>query len=130
MEILDQANTTRYASFTERAIASLIDGIVIGMLSAVFFIFSFGLIGTVIISFLYFALLESGSKQATFGKRVMNIYVTDMAGNRISFWQGIGRNLLRYVSFGIFFVGLFMMFFTQKRQCLHDLVTGSLVLKR
>lgn len=131
MQIIDTPNTpTRYASFSDRLFAGLIDAMILLPLCAVLWLFSFGLIGPVLATWLYFALMESGSSQATVGKRIMGIFVTDTEGRRITFWQGIGRNLVRYFSVGLFLVGIFLMFFTEKRQCLHDLVTNTLVYKK
>src|SRR2546425_7268458 len=42
---------------------------------------------------LYFAMMESSSWQATLGKRALSIEVTDMAGERGSFWGGAGGPL-------------------------------------
>ncbi len=131
MYIIDSPHTeVRYATFFDRLWAILIDSIILLPICGFFFLFSLGFIGPVVVTWLYFALLESGSRQATFGKRVMGIIVTNEAGGRISFWQGAGRYLLRYISFGIFLLGLLLMFFNEKRQSLHDLLTATLVVKR
>ena len=130
MEILDQETPViRYASFGDRLWAIFIDSIVLFPICGLFLLLSLGFLAPVVITWLYFALMESGSRQATFGKRFAGIIVTDMYGQRISFWQGLGRYFIRYISFGLFFVGLFLIFFTEKRQSLHDLVTGTLVVK-
>ena len=47
---------------------------------------------------LYFAIMESSSRQATLGKMVLGIVVTDMDGKRISFGRALGRNLGKIVS--------------------------------
>ncbi|HKE08891.1 MAG TPA: RDD family protein, partial [Candidatus Acidoferrum sp.] len=39
----------------------------------------------IIVRWLYFAYLESGEKQATWGKQVLGLYVTDLTGNPIGF---------------------------------------------
>jgi uncharacterized RDD family membrane protein YckC len=46
---------------------------------------------------LYFAILESSQKQATWGKGQLKLKVTDRAGNRISFGRSLGRTLLKFV---------------------------------
>ncbi|TNE59395.1 MAG: RDD family protein [Bacteroidetes bacterium] len=131
MYIIDAPNDTpvRYATFTDRLFAGLIDTLILAPVCAIFFIFSFGFIGPVVVTWLYFALLESGDRQATFGKRVMGIIVTDMDGEQISILQGAGRYLLRYASVLLFMIGIILMFFTEKRQALHDLLTQTLVVK-
>ena len=40
---------------------------------------------------LYFAYLESGEKQGTWGKQMLGLYVTDLTGNRVSFGRASGR---------------------------------------
>ena len=131
MYIIDSPSATvRYATFFDRLWAGLIDTLILLPICAFFFIFSFGFIGPVVVTWLYFALMESGSGQATVGKRVMGIIVTDMDGDPISFWQAAGRYLLRYASVFLFFIGILLMFFTDKRQALHDLLTQTLVVKR
>lgn len=131
MYILDAPNAPlRYATFFDRLWAGLIDTLILLPICGFFFLFSLGLIGPVVVSWLYFALMESGQRQGTYGKRIMGIIVTDMSGQRINFWQGGGRYLLRFLSVFLFFIGIFLMFFTEKRQALHDLLTGTLVLKK
>jgi uncharacterized RDD family membrane protein YckC len=77
----------------------------------------------------YFSLLESSSTQATIGKRLLGIRVTDINGSRISILRGIGRTLAKVPSFFIFFIGFLMVAFTKKRQALHDILAGCLVVK-
>ena len=47
----------------------------------------------IIISWLYFALTESSKKQASIGKRVFQLIVTDLQGNRITFLKATLRFL-------------------------------------
>jgi len=78
---------------------------------------------------LYCALLESSPWQATLGKKALGIRVTDLSGNRISFGRASGRYFAKVLSGLICLVGLIMVAFTEKKQGLHDLVAGTLVLK-
>lgn len=80
-----------------------------------------------IIMILYFALMESSSKQATLGKMVLGIVVTDGEGKRISFGRALGRNLAKIISDIILFIGHLMVAFTAKKQGLHDMIAGTLV---
>ncbi|QVL32578.1 RDD family protein [Telmatocola sphagniphila] len=81
-----------------------------------------------LILWLYFALMESSSYQGTLGKRAVGIKVTDMKGNRISFAQATGRHFARIPS-SFFFIGYLMAAFTEKKQALHDIIAGCLVVK-
>jgi uncharacterized RDD family membrane protein YckC len=83
-----------------------------------------------VIQWLYFALFESSERQATPGKQIIGIKVTDMQGNRIGFWQATGRNFGKIVSGIILFIGYFMAGFTEKNQALHDIMAGCLVINK
>jgi len=87
---------------------------------------------TLVISatWLYNTLFESSSWQATLGKRIARIYVTDMNGHRLTFMRAAIRNLGKIISNLTFLVGYFLAAFTQKKQALHDLLAGCLVLRR
>jgi uncharacterized RDD family membrane protein YckC len=82
-----------------------------------------------IISWLYFALLESSSRQATLGKMALGIKVTDLDGNRISFGRATGRFFAKIISGIILMIGYIMVAFTAKKQGLHDIIAGTLVIK-
>ena len=79
------------------------------------------------IDWLYTSIMLSSPLQATVGKIIMNIYVTDLGGKRI----GFGRATLRYIasiaSFLVLFLGYFIMLVSGRRQTLHDMVAGTLV---
>jgi uncharacterized RDD family membrane protein YckC len=79
---------------------------------------------------LYFALQESSSLQATLGKRLLGLYVADEQGNRISFGRASGRLFGKFLSGMILYIGFIMAAFTQRRQALHDMMAGTVVLKR
>lgn len=81
-----------------------------------------------IVFFGYFAYFESSEKQATFGKQILKIKVTNIHGERISFMQALGRNLAKMISSLILFVGFIMAAFTGKKQGLHDMMASTLVL--
>ncbi|MGH9737938.1 MAG: RDD family protein [Candidatus Acidiferrales bacterium] len=78
----------------------------------------------------YFALLESSALQASVGKRVLGIYVTDITGKRISFARATGRYFAMIISTLTFGIGYLMAAFTPKKQMLHDIIAESLVLKK
>lgn len=91
-------------------------------------------LGTLMMSFLagwlYYALMESSSKQATLGKMALGIIVTDMNGNRISFGRATGRYFGKFLSTLILYVGYMMAGFTEKKQALHDIIAGCLVVNK
>lgn len=80
-----------------------------------------------VIAMLYYTLQESSSAQATLGKRALGIKVTDLQGRRLSFAHALGRWAAAALSYLTLYVGFFMAGFTQRKQALHDLVAGTLV---
>ena len=100
------------------------------MASFIFLIATFAFI-SVLLQWLYYAYLESGEKQATWGKQAMGMYVTDVEGHRISFGRASGRFFAKIVSGMIpFAIGYIMAAFTARKQGLHDMIANTLVLKR
>lgn len=92
----------------------------------------FALVGvSIIVKWLYFAYLESGEKQATWGKQVLGLYVTDLSGSPISFGRASGRFFAKIITGLIpFAIGYIMAGFTERRQALHDMIASCLVLRR
>ena len=78
----------------------------------------------------YYALQESSSAQATLGKRALGIKVTDLKGRRISFGHAIGRWFAAALSYLTLYLGFLMAAFTEKKQALHDMVAGTLVVDK
>ncbi len=136
------------AGFLKRAVAIIIDFFILSfvmfalMFTIGFFIGgtlsnpelmakinSFGLLINVVIVWLYFALQESSEAQATVGKRVMSVYVTTKAGERLSFAQATIRYFSKYLS-SILMIGFIMAAFTKNKQGLHDIIADTLVVNR
>ncbi|MGA9885589.1 MAG: RDD family protein [Candidatus Acidiferrales bacterium] len=78
----------------------------------------------------YFALLESSVWQASVGKKILGIYVTDMTGKRITFARATGHYFATIISTLTFGIGYLMALFTPKKQMLHDMIAECLVLKK
>ena len=140
--------TTLYAGFWRRVIAYFIDaivvwvvlGVLIGIVSlvggtlvddsgavnpALFLLYPLVLIGI----WLYFALMESSVSQATLGKMALSIKVTDLEGRRIGFGRATGRWFGKFVSGAILYIGFMMAGWTAKKQALHDMMAGTLVIR-
>jgi uncharacterized RDD family membrane protein YckC len=96
--------------------------------------------GTVILAFLpltiiflasfYLAVMESSPLQGTLGKKALGLYVSDIEGRRLTLGRAIGRTLAKYLSSMTFGIGYIMCGFTRKKQALHDMIAGCLVLRR
>jgi uncharacterized RDD family membrane protein YckC len=83
----------------------------------------------VVIVWLYFAMQESSAEQATVGKRILGIIVTNKEGGRISFAQATIRYFSKYLS-SILIIGFIMSAFTKNKQGLHDMIADTLVVNR
>ena len=84
----------------------------------------------VLVWWLYFASMESCLLQGTLRKLALGIKVTDMGGGRISFSRVTGRHFAKIVSAIILCIGFLMAAFTEKKQTLHDMMAGCLVIRR
>ena len=84
----------------------------------------------IVVFWLYFALQESSARQATLGKLALGLKVTDINGARLSFAHATGRFFARILSHCTIGIGYIMAGFTEKKQGLHDMVAGTLVVKR
>jgi uncharacterized RDD family membrane protein YckC len=123
-----------YAGFWRRAAAYVVDGFVLLIPGLVMGYFLgndqvLALIGQVVLYWLYTALLESGAMQATLGKKAFGIKVTDLAGERISFLRASGRYFGMYLSAVLLGIGFLLAGFTAKKQALHDMLAGCLVVR-
>jgi len=97
----------------------------------------------------YMAGMESSALQATVGKRLLKIQVTDMEGRRISFLRAIKRGWFYWLPVALSLIDILAQFivfqaiatlfaivscaavaFTERQQALHDITAGCLVLHR
>ncbi|MEZ5015486.1 MAG: RDD family protein [Flavipsychrobacter sp.] len=85
---------------------------------------------SIVIRWLYFAIQESSSKQATFGKQLLDIKVTDEYGKRIGFGRATGRFFGKILSAIILLIGFIMAGFTARKQALHDMLANTLVVSQ
>jgi uncharacterized RDD family membrane protein YckC len=88
-------------------------------------------------SWLYWSLLESSAWQATLGKKALGLYVTDISGQQATFARTSGRFFagrgLSYVpSIGglYFLISCICAGLTEKKQAVHDMIAGCLVLRK
>jgi uncharacterized RDD family membrane protein YckC len=123
-----------YSGFWRRYAACFIDGMALtipGLLAGgVLRNYPAGLSANIILGALYYPVFESSVLSATPGKALMGIVVLSEAGERISFKQALIRHLCRYISMLICYIGYLMQPFTAKRQTLHDMISGCIVVER
>lgn len=151
-------NNTPYIGFWKRAVAFIVDGILVSIppaviclpmvfwqaakmaqaegtdaaavhLTAIVGIYLFWQALGLITFWLYFALLESGKKQATFGKRMMGIKVVDYKGGRIGFGRATGRTFAKMLSYALMYIGFVMAGLTNRKRALHDYMAQTYVVR-
>jgi uncharacterized RDD family membrane protein YckC len=133
-----------FAGFDQRLLASALDWF---MLYGIFIVITFitvlfipeketriivatAILSTVpLINVIYRVSMESSARQATLGKQILKIKVTDMRGRRITAWRAFGRNWCKVFSALTFCIGYILPFFNKKRQCLHDMMANTLVIQ-
>lgn len=142
-----------YAGFWKRFVAFMLDFLISGVLCAFFAVVvgvlymrsaadsgktpeqitlavgNLANIVILIVDWLYHAGMESSSRQATFGKKAMGLYVTDTDGDAIGFGRATVRYIGHYISAVILLFGFIIAAFTPQKQALHDIIAGTLVLE-
>jgi uncharacterized RDD family membrane protein YckC len=84
-----------------------------------------------VVGWLYFSLMESSPAGATFGKRAFRLQVlTADRMQRISFLRATARWAGRWISSMVLAIGYLMQPFTARRQALHDVLAGTVVVAR
>ncbi len=78
---------------------------------------------------LYTAILESSRLQATFGKLFLRYKVSDLEGNKISFWRAVLRFIFKIISLCTL-IGAWLIDITAKRQGLHDIIMKTIVRRK
>lgn len=84
----------------------------------------------IFVGFIYYTLFESSGWQATPGKRFLRLYVTDANGQRLTLLRAAARNFPKMIFSSAFPIAHMLAGITEKKQALHDLLAGSLVLRR
>lgn len=130
-----------YAGFWRRLAAYLIDGL---LLTAVQSVMAAGVLMmasrdvyalanlapvSAAMSWAYFALFESSPMRGTVGKYAIGLYVSDKHGDPITFRRATARYFLKILSSLTLMAGWFMAAFTPRKQALHDVLAGTLVLR-
>ena len=119
-----------YAGFWYRFLAGLLDYIILAIISVILiFIPVIGWVLNIFLYWLYFAVQQSSTKQATFGMRACDIRITDENQNKIGFWRATGNYFVSSLSALVFFIGFFMIGFTSRKQGLHNLISRTLCIK-
>jgi len=134
----------KYADLSKRLCAHLFDVLLIYIATLVLLLISgiisdaiygdidnivFLILVLIIFPWYYHAKMESSFKQATLGKILLGIMVTDMNGNRLSFGKATVRFWTKIIS-AITVIGFIIVLFTKKKQALHDIIADTLVINK
>jgi uncharacterized RDD family membrane protein YckC len=109
---------------------SMSDQDMIGMFAAFIAFFSVVMTISFVIQTFYFTLMESSKNQATVGKLALGLKVTDRSGNKLDFTKALLRQLGKIISGMVMLIGYIMAGLTEKKQALHDMIAGALVVKK
>jgi len=102
-----------------------VDGTTAALFGSIIAAYGFAII---LVPWIYFAGFESSRSQATPGKLLMKIVVTDLEGNKPTFARVTLRHFAKIISTLLIFTGFLAIGFTQKKQGFHDKIAGCLVL--
>jgi len=148
-----QTNQPNYATFVQRALAFIIDFIILAIvgqiINAIFGVNSFAMMNTQDLSVIqdmykammpalgastvlqaaYYTFMESSAKQGTIGKIALGLKVVDYNGNRITPVKAFLKYVGRIINGCTCMIGYLLPLFTEKKQALHDMIGGAVVLK-
>jgi uncharacterized RDD family membrane protein YckC len=119
-----------YAGFWQRLLAGIIDSIILIVIEVILILIPIiGWILSLFVTWLYFAIQQSSTKQATFGMRALDIKITNENHGKIGFWRATGNFYLTVISALVVFIGFLMIAFTSKKQGFHNLISRTLCIK-
>jgi uncharacterized RDD family membrane protein YckC len=134
------ANTAEhsYGGFWVRVLAYLVDSVVfftvlILIAAGAAFLGDFGATAISVVAlfgpFLYWGLMHASARQATFGKSLLGLKVTDSDGERLSIVRSLLREIAKIVSFIPMGIGFLLAAFTGRKQALHDMLVSTTVVR-
>jgi len=147
---MSNQSQTKLASIPKRLGAVFIDIIIVGLISLVIgFILNFlipepksytkemnesannalYIVTAIVVDMLYTVILMSSTKSGTYGQQSMEIKVTKLDGSQLDYVTTWIRYFSSYISSIIFKLGYATALFTPKKQTLHDLFAGTVVVE-
>lgn len=131
-------SSASYAGFWLRVAAYIIDSALLMILSLAIILGAASLdemlavlasLAVLLINLLYWPVMESSVRQATFGKSIVGIKVSNLQGGRLTFWRALLRNLAKILSAIPLSIGFLLAGFTARKQALHDMITHNIVVR-
>ncbi|MBF0679722.1 MAG: RDD family protein [Devosia sp.] len=129
---------------TRRTISGIIDIILISLIVAVvsivggimgFFTFGLAWVSLLVVIpasiVIYYAITLGSAKRATVGMQMMDLVLTPTRGVPLDGWMAVIHALVFWLTFWISWpVSLVFALFTPRRQMIHDLIVGTLMVRR
>jgi uncharacterized RDD family membrane protein YckC len=89
-----------------------------------------GIVVTLALIWGYYVGFEVSKYEATPGKIAMALRVTDLEGRRVGVIRSSIRHFAKLLTLATLSIGFFIAVFTRKRQTLHDLIAGCVVISK
>lgn len=134
--VTPMASGVKYASFPERFLASLIDGILVAVVTNVALAVFGGqdapgfvtiVLQVATVAYYVYFISQQG---ATLGKKVLKIRVQKESGQNLTLVDAILREVVgKFISTIVLFLGFFWMLWDPQKQTWHDKLAKSVVVK-
>ena len=122
------ASSTKYATFIDRLLACLIDGLILGIGGGM--IWGYNNSGwSSLVGALYSVLLWVNWNGQTFGKKIIKVKVVRMDGKVLTYRDAIIRYVCYFISAIPLGLGFFWVIWDEKKQGWHDKLAKTLVVK-
>lgn len=138
----------RYASFSKRLLAYLLDNLLIAAFTTfataatlgdvmalledydkLFFVAEM-IYGLHSFAFIGYFTITTGSSGVTAGKYLMGVRVACDDGGQVGYARAFVRSLSYFVSGFFLYIGFLLALFSKKNQALHDIISGTVVLEK
>ncbi len=103
---------------------------IVGVIKTFVMAVALGNLVALAVKVLYNSFMEVSKFQGSVGKLALGLKVTDANGGKLTLVKAVLRNLGKIVSGMILLIGYIMAGFTEKKQALHDMFVGALVVKK
>jgi uncharacterized RDD family membrane protein YckC len=127
-----------YGGFWIRFLAYLVDSVIlfIALLLVAAGSTFLGDLGGLVVTIVYFAgpllywsMMHASRRQATYGKALLGLKVTDGGRKRISFVRSLARELAKILSAFTLMIGFILAGLTKRKQALHDFFVNTTVMR-
>ena len=131
------AEPNAYGGFWIRLLAYIVDSLIVGiaffLIVMLLTLMGLELISPMVIYFvlflLYWSLMQSSARQATYGKSLVGLKVTGYGGERITLPRALAREAAKILSTMTLLIGFVIAAFTTRKQALHDFMASTYVVR-